>query len=55
MSEQLKNALKPGGHLITSGIINFKEKEVKKSLEDAGLKVLEINHQGEWVNITATK
>jgi len=55
MAQQLKQALKPGGYLITSGIINFKEDEVKSALEQVGMKIVEINHQGEWVNITATK
>lgn len=47
--------LKQGGYFITSGIIDFKENEVKEAIEAAGLTVVEINHQGEWVNITAQK
>lgn len=47
--------LKKDGIFITSGIIDFKENEVKAAIEAAGLTVLEINHQGEWVNITAQK
>lgn len=39
----------------TSGIIDFKENAVKEAIEAAGLTVVEINHQGEWVNITARK
>ena len=38
-----------------SGIIDFKENAVKEAIEKAGLEVVEINHQGEWVNITARK
>ena len=33
----------------------FKENAVKEAIEKAGLEVVEINHQGEWVNITARK
>lgn len=47
--------LKKGGIYITSGIIDFKEEPVKEALEAAGLEILEINHQGEWVCITARK
>ena len=47
--------LKKGGYFITSGIIDFKEDQVKEAIEKAGLTVVEINHQGEWVNITAQK
>ena len=47
--------LKKGGYFITSGIIDFKENAVKEAIEKAGLEVVEINHQGEWVNITARK
>ena len=32
-----------------------KEKEVAAAIEAAGLSIVEINHQGEWVNITARK
>ncbi len=48
-------AFKKGGYFITSGIIDFKENDVKEAIEKAGLEVVEINHQGEWVNITARK
>lgn len=47
--------LKKGGLYITSGIIDFKEEAVKQALLEAGLEVLEIQHQGEWVSITARK
>ncbi len=47
--------LKTGGIYITSGIINTKEEEVKKAHLDAGLEILEIHHQGDWVSITSRK
>ena len=49
------NQMKKGGIYITSGIIDFKENEVRDAIEAAGLTVVEVNHQGEWVNITARK
>lgn len=55
MAPVIPARLKKGGYFITSGIINFKEDEVKEAIEKAGLEVVEINHQGEWVNITARK
>lgn len=55
MSNAMYNALKKGGIVITSGIIDFKENAVRKALENRGLKVIETNHLGEWVNITAIK
>ena len=55
MAPVIPDRLKKGGHFITSGIIDFKEQEVKEAIEAAGLTVVEINHQGEWVNITAQK
>lgn len=47
--------LKSGGYFITSGIIDFKENDVKAALEAAGFEIVEVNHQGEWVGITARK
>jgi len=55
MAKVIPDRLKKGGIFITSGIIDFKEQEVKQAIESAGLEVIEINHQGEWVNITARK
>ncbi|MEE1249255.1 MAG: 50S ribosomal protein L11 methyltransferase [Lachnospiraceae bacterium] len=55
MAPVIPARLKKDGIFITSGIIDFKENEVKAAIEAAGLTVLEINHQGEWVNITAQK
>ena len=55
MAPVIPARLKSGGYFITSGIIDFKENEVKAAIEKAGLTVVEINHQGEWVNITARK
>lgn len=49
------NQLKPGGIYITSGIINDKEQTVRETIEVAGLKVLEVTYQGEWVSVTARK
>lgn len=49
------NQMKKGAVYITSGIINTKEQEVKEAIEAAGLEILHIDHQGEWVGITARK
>ena len=51
----IMNQLKPGGIYITSGIIDDKEETVVNAVKAAGLEVLEVNHQGEWVNVTARK
>ena len=55
MAPVIPARLKKGGYFITSGIIDFKEAEVKEAIEAAGMEVVEVNHQGEWVNITARK
>ena len=47
--------MKPGALYITSGILDVKEDVVVKAVKDAGLEVLEITHQGEWVSVTARK
>lgn len=40
--------LKKGGLYITSGIIDTKEADVRKALEDAGFEILSIEHMKEW-------
>ncbi len=55
MAPVIPARLKEGGYFITSGIIDFKEQAVREAIEAAGLTVVEVNHQGEWVNITARK
>jgi ribosomal protein L11 methyltransferase len=47
--------LKPGGIYITSGIIDDKEETVVEAVKAAGMEVLEVNYQGEWVSVTARK
>ena len=55
MAPVIPDRLKKGGLFITSGIIDFKENDVKEAIEKAGMEIVQINHQGEWVNITARK
>lgn len=47
--------LKKGGIYITSGIIDDKEETVTAAVRAAGLEVLEVTYQGEWVSVTARK
>lgn len=49
------NQLKPGGIYITSGIIDDKEQTVTDAVKAAGLEILEVTRQGEWVSVTARK
>ena len=47
--------MKKGGIYITSGILDVKESVVVEAVKKAGLEVLEVTHQGEWVSVTARK
>lgn len=47
--------LKKGGIYIISGILDVKEEVVTEAVKKAGLEVLEVTHQGEWVSVTARK
>lgn len=47
--------MKPGAIYITSGILDVKEEVVKEAVIAAGLEVVEVTHQGEWVSVTARK
>ncbi len=55
MKDALYEATAPGGLLITSGIIDFKEKEVLDTLLSVGFRHVETNHDGEWVSIIFEK
>lgn len=47
--------MKPGGIYITSGIIDDKETTVVEAVKAAGLEIVEVTYQGEWVSVTARK
>ena len=47
--------MKKGAYYITSGILDVKEDVVVKAVKDAGLTLVEVTHQGEWVSVTARK
>ncbi|MCU6734146.1 50S ribosomal protein L11 methyltransferase [Diplocloster agilis] len=47
--------MKPGALYITSGILDVKEELIVRTVQDAGLEVVEVTHQGEWVSVTARK
>ena len=49
------NQMKKGAYYITSGILDVKEEVVVKAVKDAGLHLVEVTHQGEWVSVTARK
>ena len=49
----VKQHLKKGGIYITSGIIAEKEQLVTDAVKAAGMEVLEVTKQNEWVSVTA--
>ena len=49
------NQMKKGAYSITSGILDVKEEGVVEAVKAAGLTVVEVTHQGEWVSVTARK
>ena len=49
------NQMKKGAYYITSGILDVKEEVVVEAVKAAGLTVVEVTHQGEWVPVTARK
>ena len=45
-----------GAYFITSGIIDSRENDVADAFRNnPELDIVEINHDGEWVNITAVR
>ena len=56
LSVNIHRHMKHGAYFITSGIINTKEEEVVEAFkENSELEIVEINHDGEWVNVTARR
>ena len=55
MTPVIVRHMKPGAIYITSGIIDDKETVVTEAVKAAGLEVLEVTYQGEWVSVTARK
>jgi len=56
LSEIIADHMKDGAIFMTSGIINTKENEVVEAFnKNPHLEILEINHDGEWVNVTVRK
>ena len=53
MADGLVNAVKPGGHLIVSGIIDRRAEDVRLGLVSRGLTVLQTLPEAEWVAILA--
>ena len=47
--------MKPGAVYITSGILDVKEDTVVEAVQAAGLTLVEVTRQGEWVSVTARK
>ena len=56
LSVNIHRHMKHGAYFITSGIINTKEEEVVEAFKkNPELEIVEINHDGEWVNVTARR
>lgn len=55
LTQVIVNQMKKGAYYITSGILDVKEEVVVKAVKDAGLQLVEVTHQGEWVSVTARK
>ena len=49
------NQMKKGAYYITSGILDVKESVVTGAVKAAGLQLVEVTRQGEWVSVTARK
>lgn len=47
--------MKKGAYYITSGILDVKEEVVVDAVKKAGLTLIEVTRQGEWVSVTARK
>lgn len=55
LTSVIVHQMKKGAYYITSGILDVKEEVVKEAVLAAGLTLVEVTHQGEWVCVTARK
>ena len=55
MAGDLRDKVKPGGTLITSGIIGERAEEVKSKLRSLGLDTLETRESADWVAIVSRR
>ncbi len=55
LAEPLAHSLRPGGLLITSGIINERAPEVEEALANAGFALIERREEGDWVAYSHSK
>lgn len=56
LSEEITRHMKHGAYFITSGIIDTKEQEVVQHFrKNPELEIVEVNRQGEWINVTARR
>ena len=50
-----RGELRPGGHVLASGIFVDREPEVRAAFEDAGLRVIARDSEGDWVALTVLR
>jgi ribosomal protein L11 methyltransferase len=55
MADALHAAVKPGGLLIASGIIESRAEDVRRGLTAAGFTAVETREEGEWVAVVARR
>ncbi len=56
LSGEAARHMKKGAVMITSGIINTKEAEVKKAFEEnPDFEIVEVTHQNDWVSVTVRR
>lgn len=55
MVPDVLRVLVPGGRFIAAGIIEEKEADIARALQETGLRLVERKKEGEWVAITAEK
>lgn len=55
LADDIAAALRPGGILISSGIIDSRETEVVEAFDRAGLRQIERHQEGEWLALVHTR